>query len=37
MLMKYANRALIGFVVALSPLSVELMGWRGASGLNATM
>ncbi|KAE8452458.1 hypothetical protein EG329_000360 [Mollisiaceae sp. DMI_Dod_QoI] len=29
--------ALVGFVVALSPLSVELMGWRGASGLNATI
>ncbi|KAE9365988.1 hypothetical protein N431DRAFT_495780 [Stipitochalara longipes BDJ] len=29
--------ALVGFVVALSPLSVELMGWRGAAGLSATI
>ncbi|KAF8862883.1 hypothetical protein BDZ45DRAFT_702727 [Acephala macrosclerotiorum] len=29
--------ALVGFLVALSPLSVELMGWRGATGLNATI
>ncbi|KAH6713606.1 hypothetical protein BKA61DRAFT_688652 [Leptodontidium sp. MPI-SDFR-AT-0119] len=28
--------AVVGFVVALSPLSIELMGWRGASGLSAT-
>ena len=30
-------RALLGFVVALSPLSIELMGWRGATGVGATM
>jgi hypothetical protein len=29
--------ALLGFSVALMPLSIELMGWRGASGLSATM
>ncbi|KAG4429472.1 hypothetical protein IFR05_015048 [Cadophora sp. M221] len=28
--------AIVGFVVALSPLSIELMGWRGAGGLSAT-
>lgn len=28
--------ALVGFLVALSPISAELMGWRGAAGLNAT-
>lgn len=32
-----SRRALVGFVVALSPLSVELMGWRGATGLSATV
>ncbi|CZR57968.1 related to Y.lipolytica GPR1 protein and Fun34p [Phialocephala subalpina] len=29
--------ALVGFLIALSPLSVELMGWRGATGLNVTI
>jgi uncharacterized protein len=29
--------AILGFCVALSPLSIELMGWRGAGGLSATM
>ncbi|KAF4628601.1 hypothetical protein G7Y89_g9549 [Cudoniella acicularis] len=29
--------ALVGFPVALSPLSIELMGWRGATGLSATI
>jgi hypothetical protein len=29
--------AVLGFVVALTPLSIELMGWRGAGGLSATM
>jgi hypothetical protein len=29
--------AILGFVVALSPLSIELMGWRGAGGLSATV
>jgi hypothetical protein len=29
--------AVLGFCVALTPASVELMGWRGASGFSATM
>lgn len=28
--------ALLGFCVALTPLSIELMGWRGAVGFPAT-
>ncbi|TVY83245.1 Protein alcS [Lachnellula suecica] len=28
--------AILGLVVALTPLSIELMGWRGASGFAAT-
>ncbi|PMD61894.1 transcriptional activator of ethanol catabolism AlcS [Hyaloscypha bicolor E] len=28
---------LAGFVIAVSPLSAELMGWRGATGLSATI
>lgn len=28
--------AVLGFCVALTPLSCELMGWRGASGFSAT-
>ncbi|KAH6672954.1 GPR1/FUN34/yaaH family-domain-containing protein [Halenospora varia] len=28
--------ALVGFVVALSPLSIMFMGWRGAAGVSAT-
>jgi hypothetical protein len=31
------SSAIVGFVVALSPLSIELMGWRGAGGLSATV
>lgn len=27
----------LGFCVALTPVSAELMGWRGASGTSATM
>jgi hypothetical protein len=32
-----SSSAIVGFVVALSPLSIELMGWRGAGGLSATV
>ena len=28
--------AILGLCVALTPLSIELMGWRGASGFPAT-
>jgi hypothetical protein len=28
--------AIMGLVVAITPLSIELMGWRGANGLLAT-
>ncbi len=28
-------RALVGFVLGLTPLSVDLMGWRGAGGSGA--
>ncbi|KAH7346730.1 hypothetical protein BKA65DRAFT_551627 [Rhexocercosporidium sp. MPI-PUGE-AT-0058] len=28
--------AVVGFVVALTPLSIELMGWGGVTGLSAT-
>ncbi|RDW64933.1 hypothetical protein BP6252_10584 [Coleophoma cylindrospora] len=28
---------LLGFTIALTPLSAELMGWRGAAGFNATI
>ena len=28
-------RALIGFVLSLTPLSCDLMGWRGAGGTGA--
>ena len=29
------GRALIGFVLSLTPLSCDLMGWRGAGGNGA--
>jgi hypothetical protein len=29
--------AILGFVVALTPISAELMGWRGAAGFSSTM
>ena len=29
------NRALAGFVLSLTPLSIDLMGWRGAGGVGA--
>jgi len=28
--------AIMGLVIAITPLSIELMGWRGANGLLAT-
>ena len=33
---KQVQSALIGFLISLSPLSCQLMGWRGAGGNGAS-
>lgn len=35
MLVANYDRALIGFLLSLTPLSMDLMGWRGAGGNGA--
>ncbi|KAL2069815.1 hypothetical protein VTL71DRAFT_14494 [Oculimacula yallundae] len=33
----YSSSAVVGFTIALCPLSIEFMGWRGAGGQTATV